>query len=171
MNDHETRITELESLYNLLQSGQDLHHKNLNELESRARRQNIRILGIKEGTEKGRPLEFVSDLLPKLLGNENFPGKVVVDRALRAPGPKPADGSRPRPFIVRQHYYQSRELIVRLAAKKGPLQYDGSKVFIFPDLCQDVVARRKEFDKARKRCREANLRYGFRHPARCNEGP
>ena len=166
VNDHEARITELESLYSLLQKGQDLQHKKLDDLESRSRRQNIRILGIKEEAEKGRPLEFVSNLIPNLLGNENFPNKVIVDRAHRGPGPKPADRARSRPFIVRLHYYQTRELIVRLAAKKGPLQYDGAKVFIFPDLSQDVVARRKEFDKVRKRCRDADLRYGFLYPAR-----
>lgn len=166
VNEHEVRMAELESLCNLLQQGQDKFYKKLDQLESYSRRQNIRILGVKEGAEKGKPMEFVSELIPTLLGNENFTSKLVVDRAHRSLGPKPADGGRPRPLIVRLHYYQTRERIVKLAAQKGPLRHDGAKVFIFPDLSPDVVARRKEFDTVRKRCREAGLRYGFLHPAR-----
>lgn len=151
VNDHEGRIAELELLYFAsLQKGQDLHHKKLDQLESFLRRQNIRILGVKEGAEKGRTLDFVSELIPKLLGDDKFTDKVIVDRAHRAPGPKPAEGGRPQPFIVRLHYYQTRERIVKLAAQMGPIQHEGAKVFIFPDLSPDVVERRKEFDKVRK---------------------
>lgn len=166
VNGHDERIAVLEALCDSLQKGYDLHHKKLDDLESRSRRQNIRILGVAEGTEKGNPLDFASELIPKLLGSENFTGRVVVDRAHRALGPKPADGDRTRPFIVRLHYYQTRERILRLAAQKAPLQYDGAKVFIFPDLTAEVLARRKKFEEIRKRCRAANLRYGFIHPAR-----
>ena len=41
-------------------------------LEGRSRRLNIKIVGITEGEEKGRPTEFVSNLIPKLLGDDNF---------------------------------------------------------------------------------------------------
>ncbi|CAI5657839.1 unnamed protein product [Oreochromis niloticus] len=166
VNGHDERIAILEALCDSLQKGYDLHHKKLDDLESRSRRQNIRILGVAEGTEKGNPLDFASELIPKLLGSENFTGRVVVDRVHRALGPKPADGDRPRPFIVRLHYYQTRERILRLAAQKAPLQYNGAKVFIFPDLTAEVLARRKKFEEVRKRCRAANLCYGFIHPAR-----
>ncbi|CAI5678313.1 unnamed protein product [Oreochromis niloticus] len=166
VNGHDERISVLEALCDSLQKGYDLHHKKLDDLESRSRRQNIRILGVAEGTEKGNPLDFASELIPKLLGSENFTGRVVVDRAHRALGPKPTDGDRPRPFIVRLHYYQTCERILRLAAQKAPLQYNGVKVFIFPDLTTEVLARCKKFEEVRKRCRAANLRYGFIHPAR-----
>ena len=41
-------------------------------MEDRARRQNIRIVGIKEKAENGKLTDFVSTLLPTLLGEEHF---------------------------------------------------------------------------------------------------
>lgn len=58
------------------------------------------------------------------------------------------------------------QLILKLAAQKSPLFYNGVKVFIFPDLTAEVLTQRREFDEVRRRCRAANLRYGFLHPAR-----
>lgn len=88
-----------------------------------------------------------------------------MDRAHRSLAPKPAEGGRPRPFIVRLHYYQTRELTVKLAAQKAPLLYNGVKVFIFPDLTAEVLTKRRE-DEVRKRCRASNFLYSFLYPTR-----
>lgn len=91
----------LEKLCGSVQKEQDAHHKILEDFDSRSRRQNIRTLGVAEGLEKGNPVGFISEFIPKLWGNENFTNKILVDRAHRMLGPKPTDGSRPRPLIVR----------------------------------------------------------------------
>lgn len=52
-----------------------------NDLESRSRRNNIRLVGVAEKEENGRPTEFIAELLPKLLGVENFTKPIVIDRA------------------------------------------------------------------------------------------
>ncbi len=57
------------------------------DLESRSRRQNIRIVGIKEGAENGEPTEFVTNLMVNLLGEDNFDRPIQIDRAHRSPQP------------------------------------------------------------------------------------
>ena len=135
-------------------------------LESHSRRQNIRICGIQEDTEKGKPTEFVSELIQALLGSEHFKMAILIDRAHRSQATKPAKGGPPRPFIVRLHYPQTRDLILKLANQKFPLNFNGARVSFYPDLTLEVRNQQKEFDEVRNKCRAANIRYGFLFPAR-----
>lgn len=65
--DHDQRIHVMEnSVAELWQENKKLWAKLL-DLEGRSRRNNIRIVGVPEGEEKGRPTEFVSNLIPKQL--------------------------------------------------------------------------------------------------------
>ena len=106
--DHEQHIHAVEaSAAELRQENKKLRAR-LSDLEGRSRRNNIRIVGIPEGEEKGRPTEFVCDLTPKLLGDHNFTKPVVIDRAHRIQQPKPTEGSRPRMIIARVHLTQER---------------------------------------------------------------
>lgn len=75
------------------------------DLEARSRKHNIKLVGIPEDEEEGRPTDFVSKLIPKLLGEEHFPRPVKIDRAHRSLQPKPATGARPRTILARIHHY------------------------------------------------------------------
>lgn len=69
--DHEQHISDVEtSLAGLWQENWAFRSKLL-DLEEGSRR-NIKIICIPEGEEKGRPMELVSQLIPKLLGMEMF---------------------------------------------------------------------------------------------------
>ncbi len=104
VNEHDGKLTSLETLYKNLQDDLNEQRKKVADLESRSRRQNVRIIGVPEGAEKGKPVKFITKLIPALFGAEHFTNPtVVVDRAHRSLGPKPADGARPQPFIVRLH--------------------------------------------------------------------
>lgn len=59
-----------------------------------------------------------------------------------------------------------KELVLRLAREKAPLQYDGRPVYIFPDLTSATVKKRQAFQAIREKCRAKSIRCGFRHPAR-----
>ncbi|KAA0713087.1 hypothetical protein E1301_Tti020149 [Triplophysa tibetana] len=63
------------------------------------------------------------------------------------------------------HHYQVKEHILRLARSK-PLEYDGRKIHVFPDLAADVLKQRQKFDNIRKKCREHEVRCGFRFPSK-----
>ncbi|GAA6095297.1 uncharacterized protein LOC106515067 [Tachysurus ichikawai] len=133
---HETRIESLEKLCTLLEAKcEKLKEKTCN-LESRSRRQNIRIIGVKEGAEKGHIARYNP----------------------------PRDG-RSRAFIVRLHHYQVKEHILCLV-RSNKLQYEGKEIHIFLDLAADVTKQRQKFDTIRKKCREHGVRCGFRFPSK-----
>ena len=128
---------------------------------SRSRRQNICIIGVKEGTEKGNPTDFVAKLIPMLLGEENFGNK---DRTHRIRGRTATADGPPRQIIAQIHHDPVKELILKLSSQKFPLQYEGARLYIFPDLGPAVMKQRQRFDSIRARCRAAELRCGFRYP-------
>lgn len=135
----------------------------LDDLEARSRRQNIRIIGIKEKAEDGRQTEFVTMLLPKLLGEEHFDRPVEVDRAHRSLAP--AKDGKPRAIIARLHYAQVKELVLKLSREKGPLQYHRRPVFIYPNLTSATMKKRLAFRDIKEKCKARKIRCGFRHPA------
>ncbi len=161
---HERRLDELERRHESLATQRRLQQAKLDDLEARSHRQNIRIIGIKEKAEIGRPTEFVAKLLPELLGEEHFDRPVGVDQAHRSAAP--AKDGKPRAIIARLHHFQVKELVLRLAREKAPLWYDGRPVFIFPDLTSATMKKRMAFQHIREKCRARKIRCGFRHPAR-----
>lgn len=91
----------------------------LDDLVSRSRRQNIRIIGVKEGSEKGNPTDFVAKLIPMILGEENFDNKPVrVTRVTAADAP-------PRQIIARIHHDTVKERILRLSLTEIPTKIRG----------------------------------------------
>ncbi len=146
---HETRIESLEKRCAHLEAECGKLKEKTCDLVSRSRRQNIWIVGIKEGAENGKPTEFVTNLMVNMLGEENFDRPIQIDRAHRSP--QPLREGRCRAFIARIHHYQVKERILRLARSK-PLQHDGKTIRIFPDLAADVLKQRQKFDNIRKKC-------------------
>lgn len=67
-SDHETRITTLEGQYEELLTANKAMKLKLIHLEGRSRRSNIKITGLEEKIKKGRPTQFMAELIPKLLG-------------------------------------------------------------------------------------------------------
>ncbi|XDV36150.1 hypothetical protein PO909_005994 [Leuciscus waleckii] len=114
------------------------------DLESRSRRNNIRIIGLPESIEA-----------PEL------------DRAHRALTAKPQPGSRPRPVIIRLHRYQIKEMIVREARKRrGDLQYRGSPVHIYEDYTPEVLEQRAKYRDVMSTLYNRGLKPSLLFPAR-----
>ncbi|KAK1882387.1 LINE-1 type transposase domain containing protein 1 [Dissostichus eleginoides] len=166
LNEHETRIKALEEQCSKWAVEARSLNERVDDLVSRSRRQNIWIIGVKEGMEKGNPTDFVSKFIPALLGEDNFGNKPVrVDRAHRIRVRAAATDGPPRQLIARIHHDSVKELILRLSSQKFPLQHEGARIFIFPDLGPAVMKQRQQFDNIGTRCRSAGVRCGFRHPA------
>lgn len=163
--DHEQRIQSLETTLEEMQRENKSLRSKLSDLEGRSRRNNIKIVGIGEGEEKGRPTDFVSHLIPKLLGAENFDKPVAIDRAHRSLQPMPAAGSKARTIIACLHYAQEKEKILRLCRQRA-LEYGGKRVFIFPDYTADVMEKRRSFREVQQTLREKNVQHYLRFPAR-----
>lgn len=135
------------------------------DLEGRSRRQNIRILHIKEGAESGmKPRDFVAQLLMETLSLEKLP---LVDRAHRALRNRPGDDEPPRAFVLRLHYTYEMEEILQKAAKMQQVTFKGQRINIFPDYPPAVVKRRALFKRARELLKDKpGVKYGLQYPAK-----
>uniref|UniRef100_H3AWL7 L1 transposable element RRM domain-containing protein n=1 Tax=Latimeria chalumnae TaxID=7897 RepID=H3AWL7_LATCH len=136
----------------------------LDDQENRARRNNLRILGFPEHIEKGKPIQFLQDALPKLLGLADGT-QLEMERAHRTLAPRPEAGQRPRPFIVRFLKFQEKEMIIRKAKERGALDWEGNKILIFPDLSKELQEKRKRFLDVKKQQRDHGVEYGLFYPA------
>ena len=133
------------------------------DLEGRSRRQNIRLVGIEEGSEGGDPRQFCAAALKEILALEDTPR---LDRGHRSLAQKPREGERPRPFIMRVHHGDVKDRILRLSSQKKQLFYKGKRVFIFPDFAPEIAKKRAAFTGVKRLLYDIpNVRFGLRFPA------
>lgn len=79
----DSRLANLEQTCTKMGAENEALRSKVIDLEARSRRQNIKIIGLAEKIENGRPTEFLTEFLPELLGASNFSKPIVVDRAHR----------------------------------------------------------------------------------------
>ncbi|KAJ4945221.1 hypothetical protein JOQ06_013756 [Pogonophryne albipinna] len=131
------------------------------DLESRSRRNNIRIVGLPESIEGPHPSTFFPKLLMEVFGEGVLDSPPECDRAHRSLTDKPKPGQRPRPVIIRVHRYQQKENIIREArARRGKLQYQGTP--IYEDYTPEVMEQHYKY-------REVECLWLSREMLRCGE--
>ncbi|KAI4891056.1 hypothetical protein NFI96_008103 [Prochilodus magdalenae] len=171
--DAEQRISETEDTVNrheqlvntLLKDNESLKSK-VDYLENYSRRNNVRIVGLKEGTETDDPVKFFGEWLPQVLGTTHFPSPLDIERAHRTPSFKPPLNESPRPVLIRFLRYQDREKILRLAKEKRNITIQEKRVNFFPDLSPELARRRKLMIPAMKALKEKNFTCYLTYPAR-----
>lgn len=140
----------------------------MEDLESRSRRCNLRVIGIPEGAEGPDPVAFMSSFFSEVLGSDVFPSPPVLDRAHRI-GPKPSDNQasgKPRVFIVCFHYYSDKERASRWGAvNRRQLFYREGKIYIFPDYNASTAKKRAAFSNMRRCLRDKDVQFSLRFPA------
>lgn len=163
-NDHDERLVSLQASVCQLRGEVDFLTKKCDDLEGRSRRNNIRILGIPEGSEGPRPTEFVAGLLQNMLHLDEKP---ALDRAHRSLRPRAKDTTTPpRPFIVCVNQFQMRNDILRIARELSSLHYNGKRVFIFPDFTAAVAKKRAAFATVKKALHSCpGVKFGLIFPA------
>lgn len=162
-NEWSSSVMSLETTVERLQSEVCNLKKKCLDLEGRSRRQNIRLIGIEEGREGGNPRQFCATALKEILDLQDAPR---LDRGHRSLAPKPRDGERPRPFIVRVHHGDVKDHILRLSSQKKQLYYQGKRVFIFPDFAPEVARRRAAFADVKRLLKDIpDVKFGLRFPA------
>lgn len=141
----------------LLQRDANLSAK-CEDLESRARRNNLRIYGIKEGEEKGDMLGFISSLIHTSLALPEELNLNIV-RAHRSLTMKPKDSGPPRSIIVRFLDYRVKETVIQEAWKhRGGVTHEGQKIFFDQDYTTDVQRKRKQVREVIKQLKEKNIK-------------
>lgn len=124
------------------------------------------MIGLPEGTEGTHPSAFIETMLLEVFRKQNFTRKLEVDRAHRSLAPPPKPNQAHRPFIVRMHHYQSRELILCLAREKGHVLYKGTRIHFYPDVSAKVAKWRAVFNSVKVQLRGAGTEFGLLFPAR-----
>lgn len=133
------------------------------DLVSRSKRQNLRVIGIPEGTEGDDTRLFMTTLFQKVVGDPQL-DTLELDRAHRSPGSKPPQGSRP--IIVRFHKYIQKECVLLWAKKSRDVSYRGHPIRIFEDFSATIAKKRASFNKIKSLLYKEGIRFGLIYPAR-----
>lgn len=137
------------------------------DMEKRDRRINLRLVGVKERAEDGKPRELVRAIISDALGINL--SETELQRAPRSPGPLPDEGQPQRPIVARFHSYLEKERVLAAARQryrdKGGIVWNGGKISIFPDMTRDVVERRRKFTDIRRKLHDLDIRFTLAYPA------
>lgn len=166
VEDLHQRVIDLEETCSTLRESNAHLKAKVIDLESRSRRQNIRILGLPESIERGHPAEFFSKLLCQIFGDATLPTPPEIDRAHRSLAPKPDPGQRPRPVILRLHRYQTKDLLIREARRRGKLEYQGQPIRIVEDYSPEVQKQRAEYSGVMSELYKSGFKPALLYPAR-----
>ena len=133
-----TKLTKMEADVKSLQSQIKMLREQVDDLENRSRRSNLRIINIPEGSETGQdPTKLISAMLMEICpGVFNNPPE--LERAHRSPGPRPGDAGRPQAFIVKFLRYQEKEQALRWARQH--------KLRMYPDISAALAKKRAAFN-------------------------
>ena len=142
----------------------------IDQLENYSRRNNIRVVNLKENCEGNDLVNFLASWIPATLGREHFTEPLIIERAHRALTHRPPADQRPRHVLIRLLKCQDRDKILQIAAQRsrknnGPVMYEDKPVLFFPDLSASLMKRRKEFDQVKRELRSKDLPFALLHPA------
>ncbi|KAJ0028895.1 hypothetical protein NQD34_003892 [Periophthalmus magnuspinnatus] len=151
----EERIQNIEDATQELFKIQKQFMDRLTDQEGRSRRDNIRIHGVKEGSEDGAQsmISFMESLLKENLGFEPL-RELNIERAHRARVARPPEDAPPRSIVVKLLSYRSKEAIITAAWQKRGFMYEGRRVIIDHDYAPEILRQRKEYTEAKKVLKE-----------------
>uniref|UniRef100_A0AAV2JM17 L1 transposable element RRM domain-containing protein n=1 Tax=Knipowitschia caucasica TaxID=637954 RepID=A0AAV2JM17_KNICA len=171
LTEAESRISDVEdTVANLAKNNEKLTkavaqlYERVDDQENRARRKNIRLVGLKEGKEAGMPLaNYVQKILSD--GLELNGGEYEIERCHRSLAPRPDPDKPPRIILVRFLKYIAREKVLAAAKKKKGIQWDGCRLSLFEDMTKERSARRKVFSPLMKMLWQHQVKHTLAHPA------
>lgn len=129
----------------------------MNDLESRGRRNNLRIYGVAEGEEGSSMISFVENLLrnEKLIQERADP---QIQRAHRSLGPKPATGVTPRSIIVNFLEFKTKETVLKNAWQKKIAIRDKPVTFDH-DYTATVMQQRRAYKHVKSALKAKGVRF------------
>lgn len=161
---NENNIDDLTERVRALEADNTHLREKVDDLENRSRRSNLRVVGIPESAEGTDMIRFMSQLIPSLLGPENFPISPIIERAHRSPAQRPNDRDTPRPIVMKMLNFQDKMKIIRLAREKKKVELNGSRIYFNPDFSADLARRHKSFAGIKRELRERKIKYFVRYP-------
>lgn len=165
-DDLSQRVLDLETACATLREENTKLKTKVTDLENRGRRSNLRIIGLAESTESGRPTEFFSRMLQDVIGRDILQSPPEIDRAHRALIPKPGPGQRPRAVLLCLHRYQTKELIIREARRRGNFDFHGQRIRVVEDYSVEVINQRAPYKDAMAELYKRGFKPALLYPAR-----
>lgn len=165
---NEDNITDISNKVKWLEKHNAYLLAKVDDLENRTRSCNLRFLGVQESSdsESQNMISFMSQLIPQLLGPDNFPSPPTIQRAYRTPTVRRDDNPKPRTILVKLLHFEDKVKILRLVRERKQLHYNGNQILIFPDYSAELLKRRISFNPVKKKLRELNLKFSLRYPSR-----
>ena len=170
LSDHSDRITHLEQEVSTLQSKLVTEENvalraNVEDLVSRSKRQNIRVVGLPEDIEGKDARKFMTELFSEV-ASDALPSPPELDRAHRSLRSKPRQGQYPCPIIMRFHRYVEKEAVLKFAKSSKEITFKGHRIKFYEDFCVSVVNRRAAFNNIKGLLYKCGVHFGMIYPAR-----
>ena len=133
------------------------------DLESRSRRNNIRIVGEPEGPDTSTTAAVAAWLREVF----NLVKELLLDRSHRTLQPKPKPGDRPQAIVCSFHYHNDCVDILHRARELRQIKVRDLATSVFPDYTAKISRARAAFNEVRRQLHGIDgARYGLIHPAR-----
>ncbi|TKS65862.1 LINE-1 retrotransposable element ORF1 protein [Collichthys lucidus] len=102
------------------------------DLESRSRRNNVRVFGVAEGEEGDSMMQFIVNIIKS---------------------------AHPRPIIVNFQEFSTKEMVLREAWKKGKILVGNRALHFDHDYASEIVKKRKEYNDIKKALKESGIHF------------
>ncbi|CAH2306712.1 Hypothetical predicted protein [Pelobates cultripes] len=135
--------------------------RQVEDLENRSRRQNIRIRGLPEPDTA--PLQDTLQALFRQILGEECPAVIKLDRAHRSLGPQRPDG-RPRDVLCCLHDYSLKERLMTAARGMADIPFRGASVALYQDLSGLTLDARQALRPLTTTLREKGIAYRWGFP-------
>lgn len=169
----EERLSQLEDTlqpmrqeFRFMQTQMDTYKSKMDEMENRLRRQNVRLLGLPEGSEGACPEMFLEKWIREVFGAETFSHFFAIERAHRVPTRINTSSSCPRPLIMKLFSYRDKIVLMQKAREKGDIFYKDIRISIYPDYSPDLQKKRAGFVEIKRSLRNMKISYALLYPAR-----
>ncbi|KAF0031953.1 hypothetical protein F2P81_016508 [Scophthalmus maximus] len=134
------------------------------DLVSRSKRQNLRVIGLPEDIEGNNPRQFMADLFQEVAAEALSNSTPELDRDHRSLRPKPRQ--RSRSVIVRFHRYIDKERGLLWGKEHRNMTYQGHNIKFYEDFSGAVAKRRAAFNQVKSLLFKKGIRFGMIYPAR-----
>lgn len=138
----------------------------IDEYEYRARRKNVRVLGLPEKSEGNNPVEFMEGWFRGMFGKDAFSKMFAIERAHRIAPRVPHPGGQPRPLIVKILFFRDKVTILQKAREMKNILYNGARISLYPDFSPELQRQRAKFVECKRSLQRHGLRYALLYPAR-----
>lgn len=135
------------------------------DLETRSRRNNLRLVGVPEGDEGADTCGFLENWITDVLELNTSRSPLVIERAHRI-GPTRKPEEPPRTSIMCFLNYKQKDMVLRAARSKKDILYKNKRVRFYEDVATEVHKQQKKFGGVRQQLWKMGLRSGIVPPAK-----